>query len=123
MADLREQLFELLDCKICVGERVRIGWPVGYFLGHLVKNIPNFLAQFHRKLLRGTRLTLVRVNFVERPVISHLCHCQSKGCLSARIGRAWLFLVISCFIQNDIKPQRDKRAIGRRIQTVFTGIL
>ena len=87
VADLREQLFELLDGEICVGECVRIGWPVSYFFGHTIKDIPNFLAQFHRKLLRGIRLALVRVNFVERPVVSGLGNRQSQGCFPARISR------------------------------------
>ena len=81
VADLREQLLELLDGEIYVGECMWIRWPVGYFLGHVIKNIPNILAQLHCKLLRGTRLALVRVNFVERPVVARLGNCQSQGCL------------------------------------------
>ena len=39
MADLREQLLELLDDEICVCEYEWIRRPVRYFLGHVVKNI------------------------------------------------------------------------------------
>jgi len=118
VTDLLKQLLELLDCKIYICQRVWIGWPVGYLLRHLIKNIPNFLAQFHGKLLRGTRLTLVRVNFVERPVVARLSNYEPQCRLAQRVTCTRLFKIIDRIVQDDIKPLRDQGDVDRRIQTV-----
>ena len=115
MADLREQLLELRDGEVCVGECVWIRRPVSYFLGHTGKDIPNLLAQFHRKLLRGTWLTLVRVNFVERPVVSGLGDCQSQGYLASRITCIWFLKVIFMIVKNYIETLRNKGDVRRRV--------
>jgi hypothetical protein len=94
---------------------VWIRWPIGYFLWHTGKDIPNLLAQLDRELLCGPRLALVGVNFVERPVVARLGNCQPQRRLPAWIGCAWLLLVVSSVIQNDIKPLRDDRFTGWRV--------
>jgi hypothetical protein len=107
VADLREQLLELFDCKICVSECVWIRWPVGYFIRHTGKDIPNFLAQFHCKLLCGTQLALVRFSFVERPVVSRLGNRQSQRHLAPGITCIGFLKVIFPSIQNYIEPVKD----------------
>lgn len=113
MDDPHEQLLELLDGEICIGECVRIRWPVGYFLRHAVKNIPNFLSQLCCKLLRGTRLALVGVNFVERPVVSRLGICEPLSRLAQRVTCTRLFKIIPRIVKDDIKPMRDQGVFGR----------
>ena len=55
VTDLLKQLLELLDCKICVCQLVRIRWPVGYLLGHIVKNILIKMIAAQPDTLAGTR--------------------------------------------------------------------